>query len=170
MLPQAVKLLVDENFDFGAWRFEIYGEGELKREIEDYILQNKLAGFVKLMGNGTMEDIFPRSRCFVSTQDYENFPSMSMMEAMYYGNAIIARHVGQTELMVENGKNGYLLREDTVKCLASTIKEFLEKPSAHTAMGEESKRLTREVHTYPNFRKQAEAFWANVGKKESEAW
>jgi glycosyltransferase involved in cell wall biosynthesis len=106
-----------------------------------------------------MTHIFEESKCFISTQDFENFPSLAMNEAMAAGNAIISRNVGQTNLFVKHLINGVLTDSDTAEGLASAIEYYISHPQMHEGMQNESIRLTEEVHTFENFKFQIENFW-----------
>lgn len=145
------------------WKFFVYGKGPLENEVKKYINEKKLESIVTLTSHPNPKEVFVSTKCFVSTQDFENFPSLSMNEAMATGNAIIARNVGQTELFVKDNVNGYLLEEDSVKGLADKMLEYINSTDAvKEKMSEESYQLTQTVHTYQNFRTQMENIWDTI--------
>ena len=68
----------------------IYGDGELKEEINDYITKKELSNVIHLMGNTTkIADELKKYRLFVMTSDYEGLPN-SLMEAMASGLVCIS--------------------------------------------------------------------------------
>jgi len=109
------------------------------------------------------KEVFVTTKCFVSTQDFENFPSLAMNEAMVAGNAIIARNVGQTELFVKEKQNGFLLSEDSAQGLANKILEYISlSETEKQKMSDSSIELTQKVHTYTNFKSQMETIWEDI--------
>ena len=123
---KAVSILNNDlTLDLSSWKFYLFGDGDLSPIIDEMIKENNLNDIIYRQYSKDLADVFSKSSCFVSTQDFENFPSLSLMEAMSSGNAIIARNVGQTNLLVKDNKNGYLLSEDSPKGLANKIKKYI---------------------------------------------
>lgn len=160
MFVEAVKILHQKYPQLiQGWEFHVYGNGPLENEIENAIDQRGISSILQLHSTADLHPVFANSSCFVSAQDYENFPSLSMNEAMSAGNALIARNVGQTSLFLEDGKNGFLAKEDNASGIAEALAEFLQHPEKHESMMQESLRLAREVHTPANFIRQIDTFW-----------
>jgi glycosyltransferase involved in cell wall biosynthesis len=160
---QAIQILKKDFFDqVKEWKFLIYGKGPLEGVVKKFIQENNLEDVVSLRASSDLSQVFAHTKCFVSTQDYENFPSLSMCEAMAAGNAIIARNVGQTEYFVKHNKNGFLIGEDTPQGLADVLKMYISNTHLHQDMQNESIRLTKDEHTAPNFIKDIDQFWSKV--------
>jgi glycosyltransferase involved in cell wall biosynthesis len=88
---------------------------------------------------------------------------------MASGNAIIARNVGQTNLMIKDNKNGYLLSEDTPKGLARKIKKYiLLSNNDKINMQNQSLKLIKEVHNPKSFILQIEEFWITLLEDKSQ--
>lgn len=137
------------------YQFFIYGKGPLKDRIQKYINENGLAEKIKMDYNPKMKAVFLTSKAFVSTQLYENFPSMSMAEAMACENVIIAKNVGQTDYFVKNNENGFLVDENNLDDLAEKISEFISLDEQQKrVMGKYSASLLRNVHNFKNFQAQ----------------
>lgn len=162
MFVEAIRILKDRLPQVKDWHFFIYGKGHLEQEVKEKVSAYGLDQLVTVSHALDMTHVFEESTCFVSTQDFENFPSLSMNEAMAAGNAIITRNVGRTELFVKDGVNGILLKRDDENGLADAIGEFIQHPEWHRRMGQESLLLTKEVHTFDNFKKQMESFWQQI--------
>jgi glycosyltransferase involved in cell wall biosynthesis len=160
MFVRAVKYL-RENFPeiIAGWSFRIYGNGPQEDAVKNEIRDSKLDTILEHFPTADLRTVFGETSCFVSTQDYENFPSLSMNEAMASGNALIARNVGQTALFLQDGVNGFLAEEDNEKGLALAIRKFLSAPEKHAAMMKASLALCSEVHTPANFIRQIDEFW-----------
>jgi glycosyltransferase involved in cell wall biosynthesis len=145
------------------WKFLFYGSGSLNEFIKTLILQLKLEEFVKLEEKSDLSDVFPKTSCFISTQDFENYSSLSMMEAMACGNAIISRNVGQTELLVKHNYNGFLLENDSPEGLADAMLKYINlSESQREQMQKNSIEIINTQHTFEKFKDQIESFWENV--------
>ena len=162
MFLDAIKLLKQRGVVLNNWRFLIYGKGELEQKIKDEIFKYNLNDIVFINFAPDLTMVMSESKCFVSTMDYENFPSLSMNEAMAAGNAIIARNVGQTHLFVRHMKNGILIEPDNTEGLSNAIEYFIKHPEMHETMALESIRLTKTEHTFKNFKFQMEGFWSEI--------
>lgn len=161
---EAINVLVNEwKFNLSGWRFIICGDGPLKKDCLDFIAEKTLGECTTLLDNVPDSSVIVNeSLCYVSTQDLDNFPSLAMNEAMTAGNAIIARNVGQTALFVEDGKNGFLAKEDSPHGLAEAIRKYIDSPMLHESFSAHSIRLTQEVHTPANFIRGIESFWHKI--------
>jgi glycosyltransferase involved in cell wall biosynthesis len=160
---QAIHILKETYLhQIDGWKFLIYGKGPLENEVNEFITENNLQNLVSCHSNSDLSKVFSETKCFVSTQDYENFPSLSMCEAMAAGNAVIARNVGQTDYFVKHQTNGYVLDEDSPNGLSNAIKKYISNPQLHLSMQKESIRLTKEVHTANNFIRDIDVFWKKV--------
>lgn len=139
--------------------FKIYGKGSLSEKLKTYIQENNLQSYVELGFHSQMKEIFVQSKCYVSTQLFENFPSMSMAEAMACQNAIIAKNVGQTDLFVREGSNGFLVSENNVSDLAAKIADYINLPeSEKRQLGINSSAILTKEHNFENFQNQFEEY------------
>lgn len=162
---KAIKVIHDRNTEiFKEYEFKMYGKGPMLEELQVLIKNLGIDGFVKVETNPKLWEVLNTSRVFVSCQDYDNFPSLAIAEAMASGNAIIARNVGQTNLFVEHLKNGLILKEDSYHGLADAIEYYIEHPETHDSFSNESLRLIKEVHNPENFIRQIDEFWNTVMK------
>ena len=160
---EAINKLKKEKFSgISGWKFVMSGNGPLRDSLMEYADKNNLKEMVEFVIEGDISKLLNSSKVYVSCQDYDNFPSLAMAEAMTAGNAIIARNVGQTDLFVKHKKNGLVLEEDSSNGLAKAIKYYIENDSVHASMSEESIRLMKEVHTADNFIKQIDNYWTNI--------
>jgi len=145
------------------WRFLFYGSGSLKEYINQLIKDLKLEEVVALEENNDLSDIFQKTSCFISSQDYENYSSMSMMEAMACGNAIITRNVGQTHLLVKDGYNGYYPDQDSPEGLAKAMLKYIRLSNPEREkMQNKSIEIIRTQHSYEKFKQIIEKFWQEV--------
>jgi len=147
---------------FDGWRIEMYGRGVLEERVRAAIAQAGLEARIKVGFALDLATVFGPSRLFVSTQDYENYSSVAMLEALASGNAIIAMPVGQTEAFVKDGENGFLAAEDTPAALAAALVRYVSHPEMHERFAHSSRALVEQVHTFDNFAAELEGFWDSV--------
>lgn len=159
---EAIDILKKESpTTINGWKFILSGNGPLRDSLMEFAKRNDLNN-IEFVIEGDLSKLLNTSKAYVSCQDYDNFPSLAMAEAMAAGNAIIARNVGQTDLFVKHNKNGLLLEQDSPEGLAKAIKVYIENDSAQPAMAEESVRLMKKVHTADNFIKQIDDYWTRI--------
>jgi glycosyltransferase involved in cell wall biosynthesis len=161
LFVDAVASLLRRHAEAAAeWRFAMYGAGALESETRRRIAEHGLGDRIELTRTPDMAPVLARSKLFVSTQAYENFTSLAMIEAMAAGNAIVAEDVGQTGEFVKDGVNGYAIAAPaTADQFADAIAGYLTHPTRHDAMAAESRRLATEVHTIDHFAADILAFW-----------
>lgn len=93
-----------------TYRLLMVGQGELLEEVEQEIRKNKLETAVtiqKKVPNDRMWELYRMSECYVNLNTHEIF-GMAILEAMYYENVVIALRAPGPELIIEDGKTGYL--------------------------------------------------------------
>lgn len=144
------------------WRFEMYGRGPLEQQVQETIQTLGLGGLVTVAFSPTMTSVFASSKVFVSTQDYENFTSLSMLEAMAAGNAIISRNVGQTLYFVRDGDNGYLLKEDSPRGLGEALVKYFTRPDLHRRFEARSREIAMKEHCLANAFGDIEKYWQRI--------
>lgn len=92
------------------YRLLMVGQGELLEEVEQKIKKNKLEAFVtihKKVSNDKMWELYRLSECYVNLNTHEIF-GMAILEAMYYESVVVALRAPGPELIIEDGKTGYL--------------------------------------------------------------
>jgi glycosyltransferase involved in cell wall biosynthesis len=147
---------------FRGWRFFLYGRGPLENEVKAAIAARGLGDRLALGAAADLAPVFAQSKLYVSTQEYENFPSLAMHEAMAAGNAVIARNVGQTSRFVHEGENGFLMQEETAEGLAAALVRYAKSAERHAAMAAESVRIATVVYGPEKYLKNLEEFWTRV--------
>jgi glycosyltransferase involved in cell wall biosynthesis len=145
-----------------GWEFLLLGKGPLNGRILRRIDDLGLSRFVTVDHRASIADILACSRIFVSVQDYENFTSLVVLEAMACGNAIIARDVGQTRSFVRDGCNGLLIADATPDALADALIRLLNDTEMQSCFAAESRRITLEEHCAANVLREFDDFWRSV--------
>ncbi len=107
LLIDAFCEVADNNDDI---ELHIFGDGEMKHELHDYIAKTKYSDRIVLEGNLLDAiSINRNARMFVLSSDYEGFPN-ALVEAMAYGIPVISSKFdsGVAEELITEGENGFL--------------------------------------------------------------
>ena len=87
----------------------IFGDGELKKDISNYILNNLLENNIYLMGFTKNLDIeLVYSDCFILNSLYNEDMPHVLIESLYLGKPIITSDVAGNNEIVYNNLNGYI--------------------------------------------------------------
>ncbi len=145
-----------------GWRIHMFGGGPLEGEVRARIAEHGLDGVIVLDRKPDLSAEFAGSRLFISTQAFENFTSLALLEAMAAGNGVIAADVGQTREFVRHGENGYVVPEESAAAFADAIAQYVADPAAQARMSEASRVMATRVHTIDHFAGDINAFWREV--------
>ncbi len=96
------------------YKLLMVGQGELLEGVKAKIAELGLENAVKIcerVPNDRMWELYARSDCYVNLNTHEIF-GMAILEAMYYGNAVLALKAPGPELIIENGVSGYICEDE----------------------------------------------------------
>lgn len=118
------------------WKLCIFGQGNMKEEIESYITEHKLEN--KIILCGASKQLFfemKKAKIFVLSSFYEGFPNV-LCEAMYAGLSVISTDCisGPSELIVD-GANGFLVPIGDVSTMSKRIDELADNSNLRDFMG-----------------------------------
>lgn len=114
---------------FNEYKLIIYGEGNLRKSLEEQVKKLNLTNRVLLPGQvyNIKEKIYKAS-LFVLSSDYEGMPN-ALMEAMALGIPCISTDCpcGGPRFLIKNGYNGYLIPTNDIYSLCKTMENVLCK-------------------------------------------
>jgi len=116
---QTVKELVNLNHNI---HLDIYGEGQQRGIIEDYISKNNISKYVTLHGNkdkSTLKNAYQKAHFLVFMSKSEGWPK-AIAEAMFWKCLPISTQVSCVPEMLDYGKRGSVIQPK----LESIINEF----------------------------------------------
>lgn len=121
------------------WVVRIYGDGNLRSELEQQIKDAGLEGIINLMGRST--DIIKKMRdasFFILSSRFEGFP-MVLIEAQSQGIPIVSFDCpnGPSDI-IEDGVNGILVENQNKEKLYDGICYMIEHPKERKQMGKKS--------------------------------
>ena len=103
----------------------IYGQGELKEELTEYISENHIKN-VKLMGiTNHVNEVLKQSDIYVMSSNFEGF-SISLIEAMVSGIAIVCTDVGGNKEIIGSDA-GILVESNNINQLVKALNKVLDK-------------------------------------------
>lgn len=143
--PLLIQVYQKISSKFPEYKLLIYGEGELRQELEALI--EKLGLKNKAFLAGRKEDIFERiykSSLFVMTSDHEGMPN-ALMEAMALGLPVISTNCpcGGPGFLIQNQKNGLLVEPGNKQELEKAMEELLSDQAYAKKLGEQAGRIAK---------------------------
>ena len=121
---QMVEKLKNEGVDV---HLNLFGDGVLRKDLENYIKTNKLDSFIHLKGNQQKDIIelaYKESQFLILASKSEGWPKV-VAEAMFWGCLPLTTNVSCVNYMIDNENRGHLLSlrlEDDVKMVSDLIK------------------------------------------------
>lgn len=143
MLIEAFAKLPEQ---FNEYKLIIYGEGNLRKSLEEQVKKLNLTNRVFLPGqvDNVKEKIYKAS-LFVLSSNYEGMPN-ALMEAMALGVPCIATDCpcGGSRFLIKNENNGYLVEVNNIDQLSQLMKKILEKDQ--TQISKNANKITIELN------------------------
>lgn len=131
-----------------AYKLTIYGEGKLRKELENLIKKLDLNQNVFLAGvsNQIKEDIY-KARMFVLSSNYEGMPN-ALMEAMALGLPVISTDCpcGGPKFLIQNNENGILVPTGNVDALTNAMLKIIENEEFSSEIGMQANKLCEQLH------------------------
>jgi glycosyltransferase involved in cell wall biosynthesis len=161
---QALKQIEQEDITL-----DIYGTGEYEEELKELVKEKQLQRKVLFHGFKPSKEIAKKlneADVFIHPSLTEAF-GMVFAEAMACGLPIIATRVGGIPEIVEDGKNGFLVKPGDVQGLKKAIQKLKGNPTLMKQMGKDSLKKVKERFSWE---KVAQAYLkeyqkANQGKR-----
>ena len=137
----------------------LLGNGPLKSEIEQYVLDHHLQNvtFVGQVPNTEIYRYLDEADIMVSSSRFDNMP-VSILEGFKAGLLVIASKVGGVPYMIEDGKNGLLFDSDNDVQMAEKMLAAVEHPEATLQMIE-SAHYCLDAYKWENCREKLLALY-----------
>ncbi len=110
------------------WKLQIIGDGNERKNLEQYIEKNQLQKRVIFYGTKTSEEILEllrKSKIFGFTSLKEALPTV-LVEAMFCGNALISYDCNYGPSDIINEKNGFLIPINNKKILKENFEVLIK--------------------------------------------
>ena len=126
---------------------EIYGEGDCRDKLLDYIDEKDAKGFISLKGfSKDLVSVMNDTRIYVSSSDWEGI-SNSLAEAMASGMAVIATDcpMGGSAMLINNNDNGFLTKVGNCDELADTLDAIMSDDEVGKKISKKAALLNDEL-------------------------
>ncbi len=143
----------------------IYGEGELRRKLDQRIQECNLEMCVNLSGNKTdIHKWIAQSGIFVLSSEYEGL-SNALVEAMMLGKACITTDYPGADEVIRDGETGIIVPRGDSARLAEAIGKLLDSESDRKRLGENAKKAAEKYRPSNVIRMWEDLIWSAAGKK-----
>ncbi len=160
------KLLIDAFIktrnEHPEYRLEIYGEGEDKHKLEEYIKDKGIEDIISFKGfSDDLLSVMRDTRIYVSSSDWEGI-SNSLTEAMACGMAVIATDcpMGGSAMLIRDGENGILTIVGDLDAISIALNRLMSDESFAYDLSDQTKKV-REDLIVENIAKKWEALFTD---------
>lgn len=111
-------------------KFLLIGDGQLRKDIEDYIRFQKLESNVQITGwvnHDDLPDYLNDMKLVVLPSYTEGLPNI-MLEAMACGTPVLATPVGSIPNIIKDEETGFIMENNSPHCIAENLIRVLEYP------------------------------------------
>lgn len=135
-LCEAINLLKDKYKNIELW---LIGDGSERNNIEKYIKNNNLEGYIKLLGfKENPYNYLKQADVFISTSDIEGF-SLVVAEALTLGLPVISTNTDGPKEILDNDKYGMLIEKNT-EAIYNALSKVISDKKLIKELKEKSKR------------------------------
>jgi len=134
-LLDSMKILKKE---FPTIRLTVVGDGNLKSEYETYAVNNDLESKVTFCGRLEGRELlkaYQKANIFALPTSNDSQP-LVVLEAMASGLPVVSTCIGGIPTMIENGKEGFLIKPNSPQILANKLAELLRDPQLREKFSE----------------------------------
>lgn len=131
--------------EFSSYELHIYGTGDNKEALSQYIQELGLSDKVKLLGS--VQDVWNRlvsARVYAFSSNYEGMPN-ALIEAMCLGLPCVTTKVSGAVDLIENGKNGILVEVGDENGLREGMLSLLRDEKMALYLGENATALYEKL-------------------------
>ncbi len=129
--------------EYPEYRLHIFGEGELRKELENLACELHIEDKVNMPGYVTdIPERLQKAALYILPSNYEGMPN-TLMEAMALGLPCIATDCdgGGAKFLLDSGKNGLLIPKGDVKALSTAMKRMLADRDFAEQCGHEAHKI-----------------------------
>lgn len=133
LMLDAFKLVLEE---YPNEKLNIYGDGDLRKELEMYAASIGITNSVFFKGFSTnMIENYKEAKMLIMTSDYEGMPNV-MLEALASSVPVVSTDCpcGGPKMIIKNGINGFLVPVGDSHKVAAAIKLMIKMPESTIEM------------------------------------
>ena len=144
----AIQLVEQLHLNGMKVKLDFYGDGDLRKELEQYIIIHNLENIVELKGNQSMDVVlkaYQNHHFLILPSKSEGWPKV-VAEAMFWGCIPVVTSVSCVPYMLGEGKRGVLLTENIERDV-KVIESLLNVDLALTEMSRLAQKWSRQFTT-----------------------
>lgn len=174
LVPEKDPLTLVEGFRLTAARvpearFNIVGDGRMKKDVAAVLHHNSLEQKVSLLpGHADIRPDLRRAWVFVLASVREASPNV-ILEAMSTELPIVASAVGGIPELVRHGENGFLFEPGDARGLAERLVNLLRDEPLRRRMGEDGRRQVLLNHAMDHMVKETEKVFLEAAHEAARA-
>ncbi|MBO3757520.1 MAG: glycosyltransferase family 4 protein, partial [Candidatus Brockarchaeota archaeon] len=137
------------------------GSGYMRETLEELAMSLNIASKVKFLGDVPDENlpqVYSESDIFVLPSLHAESFGLVLLEAMASGLPVVTTNIGGIPEVLEDGKEGFLVKPDE-RNIADALIKLLEDKNLREKMGRNGRKKAVEVYD-----------WKNVGEKIEEVY
>jgi len=138
----AIEILSRKRSDFNAL---MLGSGNMDRLVDNLIVKKGLNAIMSRFYSVAPQQILSKAAVFVSLQEYDNYPSQALLEAMASGCAVIASDRGETRKLVTEDV-GFCVPLSAAE-IAERLDQMLDQFDRTVEMGMQAREKVLREHT-----------------------
>jgi phosphatidylinositol alpha-mannosyltransferase len=166
---EAFRLLHRERGD--QVRLVVIGDGPLRKLYRRQVGE-ELAPVVHFAGrlNRSRPNYLTSGSVFCTPCNRASF-GMVLLEAMSCGRPVVASRISGFQLLMEEGRQGFLVHPgDSAELHAAALRRLLDDPDLRARMGAEGRRTALESYAWPRVAAKLEAYYADLLAGEQPVW
>lgn len=142
-----------ERDDPGAFRFFIYGDGPLRKDLETQALARLRPDTLRFMGfRSDILECLQGHDALLITSDHEGLPT-NLLEAIALGKAVVARGVGEIPMVIPEGRLNSVITSSAATDFSASLKSLREtlrsqKPSGVQGQTIHANGYQKEIPTH----------------------
>jgi glycosyltransferase involved in cell wall biosynthesis len=158
LLLQTLATMRDELANVEVW---IVGDGVMRKQLEQEVVRLGLSN-VTFFGKRTdVPEILACSTIYILPTLNDNFP-ISVIEAMFAGQAIITTSCGGIPEMIQHGETGLLCEAGNVEQLVQALRLLLVDNELRNKLGKQAQAYAKVHFTQANMVKKMERIYYSV--------
>ena len=130
--PQKNHIMLINSFinfckDNNDYELKIYGDGNLRSQLQEYIKEHGFENKILLMGtSNNIGDELEKARCFVLSSNYEGMPN-ALIEALCLGIPSISTNVSGVSDLIEDNVNGLIVNTNDSVDMAQKMNKIISE-------------------------------------------
>lgn len=158
-----IEAFSEVNKKYPEYKLIIYGEGELRKDLENKIDELNIKSNVSLPGNvPDIHEQIKNAEIFVLSSDFEGL-SNALMEAMLMGFPVISTDCAGSDEIIQNKSNGLIIPVGDKQALIGSLTELIENKELKETLSVNAKK-SMEKYKVDNIIET----WRNVIDEEVE--